>query len=128
MYRDDEWYETQLGIKVLMRESPSGVTALSKECFLKNRELLASDLQGGIKVVYLVYVTYPSWDFLTYVVDVFGKALCLNGFAWGYGGEGSVGLKWLFEQLKFSPLRGLMPPPNKPGAWTVTRSGLVHPS
>jgi len=63
--------------------------------------------------LFLVYQSDP-WEFFTYVVDAKGKALCFDGFAWGYLGEGPRGLETLlFVAYRFVlPSEGNAPSPH----------------
>lgn len=84
--------QAERSLMLLVRNRPlsGGITQASKEHFLGHRDSL-----GPIVRVHLVYVTEPSWEYLTYLEDDKGRALVLDGFAWGYPGEGPRGLHWL---------------------------------
>lgn len=131
-YRTSEWYEDQLGITVIHREESSGTTDRSKLLFEKLRDRLPlAEFFRKVDRVHLVYVTEPGWDFLTYIVTTDNRAIVFDGFAWGYAGEGPKGLLWLLNQLGFECPRSPVakfPTVHKPGAWTVTKRGLVHPA
>lgn len=130
--RTIDWYEDQLGLNIIHREETSGVTDKSKELFKKLQERIPlGEFFRKVNRVHLVYVTEPSWDFLTYVVASDDRAILFNGFSWGYVGEGPKGLLWLLNQLGFECPRvsiAVLPTAHKPGAWTVTKRGLVHPA
>ncbi len=130
--RTIDWYEDQLALTIIHREETSGVTDKSKVLFKKLQERIPlGEFFRKVDRVHLVYVTEPSWDFLTYVVTSDNRAILFNGFSWGYVGEGPKGLLWLLDQLGFEHPRypsALLPSPHKPGAWTVTKRGLVLPA
>ena len=112
--------EESLMLKVLYRQQPCGITEKSKTYYKQIRKRLGSPFR-----VYLVYIKDPSWDFLTYVKNEKGEAAMLDGFAWGYAGEGPRGLEWLFNEIGFQAPKNF-PNPHQEGAWCITPTGLIH--
>ena len=94
--KDAGFYENKLSLNVVFRQKPSGVTEESKELF----DCVSGKI-GKAEIVYLIYVEFPNWNYLTYVSDKDRRTLCFDGFSWGYGGEGPSGLGWLFGKLGF---------------------------
>jgi len=75
--------------EIYQDEFPAGVTEYSKEQFLKYR----GELGRIIKVV----IMEISDEFSTYIHGS-EAILVLDGFSFGYRGEGPHGLIWLLEQ------------------------------
>ncbi len=114
-----ETVEQMLDLNVIFAQTESGATDDSKAIFEAYH-----DQVGAPKIVVLAYVTEPGWEFLTYVVGEGNQAICLDGFAWGFGGSGPHGLKWLLEQIGFQPL-SQSPPAHEEGVWIVHENGDV---
>lgn len=76
--------------EIYQDEFPAGVTEYSKEQFLKYRDELGE----------IIKVEIAKIDELEYTTRIHGtKAiLILDGFSFGYGGEGPHGLIWLLKQ------------------------------
>lgn len=76
---------------IIFWEAPDGVTSKSKELYA----LYGPQLQG-FKCIRLE--RDHKGEYWTHIVDTKGMEIILSGFAWGYRGEGPVGLEWLFRQ------------------------------
>ena len=118
-----EQVQELMAVTVVFGQEPTGVTEESKSLFLGYESQI-----GSPAAVYLAYVTQPSWDYLTYIVGDCGRSLRLDGFSWGYLGEGCRGLMWLFEHLGWTIDPATLPPSNTEGVWRVYADGSVLPS
>jgi len=115
-------FKQELGIEILIRQPVSGCTERSKRFFDKMKVHLSSYSR-----VALVYIGEPDWEFLTFVIDVNGDAILLDGFSWGYHGEGPRGLQWLFGQMGWDIDESLLPPAHTEGMWLIFRDHVEGP-
>lgn len=110
-------FEKRMGLRVKVRDE-DGVTRIS----LVNATLWAPAILPCD--IYLVYQEDP-WEYLTYLVGGDKSAICLSGFAWGYGGEGPDGLVTLIRDILGGIVPEEFPPANTPGVWRIEVNGTL---